>query len=62
MGIEIERRFLIKNDQWKEFITHKTFIEQGYLSKNLEDWIIRIRLDEKNFKIARYARFRSHRN
>jgi len=52
MGIEIERRFLIKNDQWKEFITHKTFIEQGYLSKNLEDWIIRIRLDEKNFKIA----------
>ena len=52
MALEIERRFLLKNDQWKEFITHKTFIEQGYLSKNLEDWIIRIRLDEKNFKIA----------
>ena len=52
MGLEIERRFLIKNDQWKEFITHKTFIEQGYLSNDLEDWIIRIRFNGKNFKIA----------
>ena len=39
MSLEIERRFLIKNDQWKEFITHKAFIEQGYLSYDLEDWI-----------------------
>ena len=52
MTLEIERRFLIKNDKWKEFITHKTLIEQGYLSKNLEDWIIRIRFNGKNFKIA----------
>ena len=52
MGLEIERRFLLKNDQWKEFITHKTLIEQGYLSNNLEDWIIRIRFNGKNFKIA----------
>ena len=52
MALEIERRFLLKNDQWKEFITHKTFIEQGYLSYDLEDWIIRIRFNGKNFKIA----------
>ena len=52
MAFEIERRFLIQNDQWKEFITHKTFIEQGYLSCDLEDWIIRIRFNGKNFKIA----------
>ena len=52
MTLEIERRFLIKNDQWKEFITHKTFIEQGYLSYDLEDWIIRIRFNGKNFKLA----------
>ena len=52
MALEIERRFLIKNDQWKEFISHKNFIEQGYLSHNLEDWIIRIRFNGKNFKIA----------
>ena len=52
MALEIERRFLIKNDQWKEFITHKTFIEQGYLSYDLEKWIIRIRFNGENFKIA----------
>ena len=52
MALEIERRFLIKNDQWKEFVTHKDLIEQGYLSYNLKDWIIRIRFNGKNFKIA----------
>ena len=52
MSLEIERRFLIKNDSWKEFITKKIFIEQGYLSKSLDDWIIRIRFTGKDFKIA----------
>ena len=52
MALEIERRFLIKNDNWKEFVTKKIFIEQGYLSKNLDDWIIRIRFSGKKYKIA----------
>ena len=52
MAFEIERRFLIKNDNWKEFITKKISIEQGYLSKSLDDWIIRIRFTGKDFKIA----------
>ena len=52
MCLEIERRFLVKNDDWKEFITKKIFIEQGYLSKSLDDWIIRIRFTGKDFKIA----------
>ena len=52
MALEIERRFLIKNDNWKEFITKKIYIEQGYLSKSLDGWIIRIRLIGKNSKIA----------
>ena len=52
MALEIERRFLIKNDSWKEFIIKKIYIEQGYLSKNLDDWIIRIRFTGKEFKIA----------
>ena len=30
----------------------KIFIEQGYLSKNLDDWIIRIRFTGEDFKIA----------
>ena len=52
MALEIERRFLIKNDNWKKFIIKKIYIEQGYLSKSLNDWIIRIRLTDKNSKIA----------
>ena len=52
MALEIERRFLVKNDDWKEFITKKICIEQGYLSYKLDDWIIRIRFDGANFKIA----------
>jgi len=52
MALEIERRFLIKNDNWKEFITNKIFIEQGYLSKSLDDWITRIRFTGKDYKIA----------
>ena len=52
MALEIERRFLIKNDNWKEFITKKIYIEQGYLSKSLDGWIIRVRLIGKNSKIA----------
>ena len=52
MALEIERRFLIENDNWKEFVTKKIFIEQGYLSKNLDDWIIRIRSSRNDYKIA----------
>ena len=52
MSLEIERRFLLKNDSWKEFIIKKIFIEQGYLSKSFDDWIIRIRFTGKDFKIA----------
>jgi len=51
MALEIERRFLIKNDNWKEFVTKKIFIEQGYLSKSLDGWIIRIRFTEKTLKL-----------
>ena len=52
MALEIERRFLIKNDNWKKYITKKIFIEQGYLSKSLDDWIVRIRFAGENSKIA----------
>ena len=52
MALEIERRFLIKNNNWKKFIKKKISIEQGYLSKSLDDWIIRIRFTGKDYKIA----------
>ena len=52
MSLEIERRFLLKNDNWKEFITKKIYIEQGYLSKSLDDWISRIRFTGTDCKLA----------
>ena len=52
MTLEIERRFLLKNDNWKKCITKKIYIEQGYLSKSLDGWITRIRFTGKDFKIA----------
>ena len=52
MALEIERRFLLQNDSWREFITEKIFIEQGYLSTSLDDLIIRIRFTGEDFKIA----------
>ena len=62
MALEIERRFLIKNDSWKEFVTKKIFIEQGYLSKSLDNWIIRIRFTGKDFKIAFKKHIKSFTN
>ena len=52
MALEIERRFLIKNNEWREYITKKIIIEQGYLTNALDDWIIRIRFNGDTFKIA----------
>jgi len=62
MALEIERRFLIKNDNWKKFITEKIFIEQGYLSQSLDNWIIRIRFTGKDFKIAFKKHIKSFTN
>ena len=52
MALEIERRFLIKNDNWKKFINKKIYIEQAYFSKSIDGWIIRVRLTGKNSKIT----------
>ena len=62
MALEIERRFLLQNDSWREFITEKIFIEQGYLSTSLDDWIIRIRFTGKDFKIALKKHIKSFTN
>ena len=62
MTLEIERRFLIKNDNWKKFIKKKIFIEQGYLSQSLDNWIIRIRCTGKDYKIALKKHIKSFTN
>ena len=52
MAFEIERRFLIKNNDWEDFIIRKTAIEQGYFSTNSNEWTIRIRSEDKKFKLT----------
>ena len=48
MSLEIERRFLIQNDNWKKYIQNSFAIEQGYLSSSSE-WIVRIRYEKDKY-------------
>ena len=57
MSIEIERRFLIKNNIWKNFIIDQSIIEQGYFLSNSNGWIIRIRSEREKFKLT----FKKHK-
>tara|TARA_Y100001933_G_scaffold60780_1_gene60980 strand:- start:258 stop:737 length:480 start_codon:yes stop_codon:yes gene_type:complete len=52
MCIEIERRFLLKNNDWEELINRKSNIIQGYLSTYSESWIVRIRSEDNIFKLT----------
>ena len=52
MCIEIERRFLIKNNDWEKLISRKTNIIQGYLTSCSEDWIVRIRSEDNLYKLT----------
>lgn len=36
MGIEIERKFLLKNDDWKPLVTEAFVIKQGYLQSGMD--------------------------
>jgi adenylate cyclase len=43
MGVEIERKFLVKNDSWRDNIQAKQSISQGYLSVH-PDRTVRVRI------------------
>lgn len=47
--MEIERKFLLKNDNWKKSVSHSIHIKQGYISTNPLS-VVRIRItDSKAF-------------
>ena len=49
MNLEIERKFLIKNDSFKEFSFQKKYIKQGFLNSDKER-TVRVRIiEEKAF-------------
>lgn len=54
MGIEIERKFLLKNDNWKPLVTQAYVIKQGYLQSGLDasqKSSVRIRISNKQANI-----------
>ena len=52
MCIEIERRFLIKNNDWEKLTNRKSDIIQGYLSSCSDSWIVRIRSEDNLYKLT----------
>tara|TARA_B100000073_G_C23606821_1_gene522791 strand:+ start:137 stop:616 length:480 start_codon:yes stop_codon:yes gene_type:complete len=51
MALEIERKFLVKNDSWKIHAKHQTIIEQAYFASKSNEWIIRIRSENNKFSL-----------
>ena len=44
MGIEIERRFLVKNEDWKSQIVLSEDFSQAYLNSSIDEWATRVRV------------------
>ena len=52
MALEIERRFLLKNENWRDSIKEKTSIEQGYFFTAKNEWIIRLRSERGKYQLT----------
>ena len=48
MGIEIERRFLVKNEDWKPKVILSEDFSQAYLASNPDEWTTRVRIIDNN--------------
>ena len=44
MGIEIERKFLVKGNKWKSLIKFRQHFKQGYLTSRAGEWSVRVRI------------------
>ena len=44
MAIEIERRFLVLNDDWKSHVIQSEDFSQAYLNSNADEWVTRVRV------------------
>ena len=48
MGIEIERRFLVKNEDWRSKVILSEEFSQAYLNSSADEWTTRIRIIDNN--------------
>ena len=44
MGIEIERRFLVENEDWKSKVVLSEDFSQAYLNSRIDEWATRVRI------------------
>ena len=44
MGIEIERRFLVENEDWKAQVMLSEHFSQAYLNSSVDEWVTRVRI------------------
>ena len=44
MGIEIERRFLVENEDWKSKVILSEDFNQAYLNSSVDEWVTRVRI------------------
>ena len=51
MGIEIERRFLVENEDWKSQVLQFETLSQAYLNSSVDEWSTRVRIinNEKGY-------------
>ncbi len=48
MGIEIERRFLVENNDWKNQVILSESFSQAYLNSSIDKWATRVRIIDNN--------------
>ena len=48
MGIEIERRFLVENEDWKDQVIRSESLSQAYLNSSVDEWATRVRIIDNN--------------
>ena len=48
MGIEIERRFLVENNDWKNQVILSKSLSQAYLNSSIDEWATRVRIIDNN--------------
>ena len=47
MALEIERRFLVKGNEWRNISCNAQYLRQGYLTTSINNWTVRIRIEEE---------------
>lgn len=45
MGVEIERKFLVRSEEWKQGVTERRSLKQGYLSEHAKI-TVRVRIED----------------